>query len=99
MSPDPYAGLREQVLNTVLRGPGESDPAVRAAAAEGDGVPADLQPLVTKIHEHAYRVTDDDVARAQAKYGDDQMFEIIVSAALGASRNRLHAGLEALENA
>jgi hypothetical protein len=44
-------------------------------------------------------VTDDDMARAQAKHGDDQMFEIVVSAALGASRQRLLAGLEALDKA
>jgi hypothetical protein len=44
-------------------------------------------------------VTDDDIARVQSKYGDDQLFEIIVSAALGASRNRLLAGLTALEHA
>jgi alkylhydroperoxidase family enzyme len=99
MSPDPYAALREQVLDTVLRGPGHSDPAVRQAAAAGHGVPADLQSLVDKIHAHAYRVTDEDVARAQATYGDDQMFEFIVSAAVGASRQRLIAGLAALDEA
>jgi len=44
-------------------------------------------------------VTDDDMARAQANDGDDQMFEIVVSAALGASRQRLLAGLEALDKA
>jgi len=72
---------------------------IRQAAANGSGVPADLQSLVDKIHRHAYKVTDDDIARAQAKYGDDKMFEIVVSAALGASRNRLLAGLKALEKA
>ncbi len=99
MSPDPYAALREQVLDTVLRGPGHSDPTIRQAAAVGHGVPADLQSLVEKIHAHAYRVTDEDVARAQAKYGDDQMFEIIVSAAVGASKQRLAVGLAALDQA
>jgi alkylhydroperoxidase family enzyme len=54
---------------------------------------------VDKIHRHAYRVTDEDIASLQAKYGDDQMFEIVVSAALGASRQRLLAGLEALDEA
>jgi hypothetical protein len=44
-------------------------------------------------------VTDDDVARLQPTYGDDRLFEIIVSAALGASRRRLLAGLEALDEA
>jgi alkylhydroperoxidase family enzyme len=96
---DPYASLRDRVLQEVLNGAGESDPAIRSAAAEGSGVPADLHALVDKIHRHAYKVTDDDIAQLQPKYGDDQMFEIVVSAALGASRNRLLAGLEALDEA
>ena len=62
-------------------------------------MPSDLQPLIEKIHRHAYKVTDDDIARVQAKYGDDKMFEIVVSAALGAARKRLALGLEALDNA
>ena len=99
MNADPHAALRERVLNNVFEGPGESDPALRRAVAEGAGIPADLQALVDKIHRHAYKVTDDDIARLQAKYGDDRMFEIIVSAALGASRQRLLAGLDALEQA
>jgi hypothetical protein len=96
---DPHANLRDRVLQSVLRGPGESDPAIRQAAAEGRGVPSDLQPLVDKIHRHAYKVTDEDIASAQKKYGDDKVFEIVVSAALGASRKRLLAGLRALDEA
>jgi hypothetical protein len=96
---DPHAKLRDRVLQRVLEGAGESDPAVRRAAANGSGVPADLKTLVDKIHRHAYRVTDDEVAALQQKYGDDRLFEIIVSAALGASRRRLFAGLAALAEA
>jgi hypothetical protein len=96
---DPHARLRDRVLQSVLQGAGESDPAIRRAAAEGTAVPPELQALVDKIHRHAYRVTDDDIARLRATYGDDEMFEIIVSAALGASRKRLLAGLDALAEA
>lgn len=96
---DPYAVLREQLLREVLQGPGESAPAVRQAAAANAGLPQELQPLVRKIHAHAYQVTDEDVARVQADHGDDETFEIIVSAALGASRHRLRAGIAALEDA
>jgi alkylhydroperoxidase family enzyme len=96
---DPHAALRDRVLETVLHGRGESDPAIRAAAAEGSGVPDELQPLIDKIHRHAYKVTDEDISRLQAKYSDDQLFEIVVSAALGASQQRLSAGLKALEEA
>ena len=96
---DPHAAGRDAVLRSVLDGPGETDPSLRYAAAEGVGVPDDLRALVEKVHQHAYRVTDEEIAALQAKYGDDQLFEIIVSAAVGASRQRLMAGLRALEEA
>ena len=96
---DPHAALRDEVMRTVLEGPGETPPALRQSAAAGHGVPADLAELVDKIHRHAYQVTDADVAQLQARYGDDRMFEIIVSATLGAARHRLARGLAALEEA
>ena len=99
MRPDPHASLRDRVLDRVLNGPAETEPALRNAAANDSGLPAELQALVDKIHRHAYKVTDEDMARLQAKYGDDRLFEIVVSAALGASRKRLFAGLSALEEA
>ena len=99
MTPDPHAGLRDRALNGVLNGVGESDPITRNAVADGTNVPADLQSLVEKIHRHAYKVTDEDIATLQSVHGDDRMFEIVVSAALGASRHRLLAGLTALETA
>jgi hypothetical protein len=96
---DPHAAGRDAVLRSVLDGPGETDPSLRYAAAEGVGVPDDLRALVEKVHQHAYRVTDDEIAALQGKYSDDQLFELIVSAAVGASRQRLLAGLKALEEA
>jgi hypothetical protein len=99
VTPDPHAVLRDEVLESVLRGAGESDPSIRSAAADNVGVPPDLKTLVEKIHARAYTVTDEDVARLQPRYGDDRLFEIIVSAALGASRQRLLAGLAALDDA
>jgi hypothetical protein len=99
MSPDPHAKLRDKVLESALQGPGETDPAIRRAAADGHDVPAELQALVDKIHRQAYTVTDEDFARLRPEYADDQLFEIVVNAALGASRKRLLAGLEALDEA
>jgi hypothetical protein len=63
------------------------------------GVPGELKALVEKIHQHPYKVTDEEIAALQGKYGDDELFELIVSAAIGASRQRLMAGLKALEEA
>lgn len=97
--PDPYAQLRDSVLQSVLDGRGESDQAIRHAAAEGRGAPGELQDLVDKIHTHPYTVTDEDIARLQSSYSEDQLFEVVVSAALGAAHRRLAAGLEALRDA
>ncbi len=99
MISDPHAGLRDKVLHTVLDGPGQTESALRHSAADGTPTAADVQALVGKIQSGAYRVTDEDIAALQARYGDDRSFEIIVSAALGASRRRLLAGLAALERA
>lgn len=99
MTADPHAELRDRVLDSVLRGPGESDPALRMSVAERENVPDDLKDLIDKIHRHAYKVTDEDIAGLQKRYSDDKLFEIVVSAALGASRQRLISGLEALERA
>jgi hypothetical protein len=96
---DPHAASRDRVLASVLDGPAHSDSSLRLAAARNENLPNDLQYLVAKVHAHAYRVNDDDVARAQKVYGDDKLFEIIVSASIGASKQRLDAGLRALEDA
>ena len=99
MTADPHASLRRAVYERVLLGEGEADRDLRQAAAAGTGLPPDLQPLIDKIHRHAYKITDEDIARVQAKYGDDKMFEIVISAALGAARKQLALGLDALDNA
>jgi hypothetical protein len=96
---DPHAALRDRALASVLDGPAESDPELRNAAARNTQLPTELTTLVSKVHAHAYRVTDEDVAAAQRVYGDDRLFEVIVSAAMGASKQRLDAGLRALEEA
>jgi hypothetical protein len=96
---DPHAALRDRVLTRVVEGEAECSTALRKAAFHGSGLSPDLEPLIAKVHAHAYQVTDDDVARVQKAYGDDRTFEIIVSAALGASHKRLQAGLKALGDA
>lgn len=96
---DPHAVLRDIALASVLDGPAVSDATIRNAVSQNQQTPPDLRKLVGKIHAHAHRVTDEDVAAAKVRYGDDRMFEIIVSAAMGASRARLAAGLKALEDA
>ena len=99
-------GLRDAVLGPA-RG-AATDPAVRQAIEARAGsfggrpgaraeVPAALTALVDRIAQHAYEVSDGDIAALkQAGYSEQAIFEIAASAALGAGLSRLERGLAAL---
>jgi hypothetical protein len=96
---DRFEEGRRVLEESVLRGPGHTDAALRQRVAERCDVPEDLRPLVDKIERHAYKVTDEDVAALRSRHPDDELFEIIVAASLGSALIRLRAGLRALEEA
>ena len=53
----------------------------------------------TEVAQHAYRVTDEDVAALkQAGYSEDAIFEITASTAVGVALMRLQRGMRALED-
>jgi alkylhydroperoxidase family enzyme len=100
--------LREGVLNT----PGAEAPALRqsveALAARLNGgvrpestqLPEELAAYVKTVALHAYRVTDEQIeALRLAGYSDEALFEITISAALGAGMARFEEGLDALKGA
>ena len=94
-----HRALWHAVEASVLRADGHTAPALRQAAAAGAELPPHLTALVEKIHRHAYRVTDEDLASLRARHTEDELFEIIVAAALGAASVRLQVGLRAVEQA
>ncbi|MCI0539857.1 MAG: hypothetical protein L0Z50_32005 [Verrucomicrobiales bacterium] len=98
--------LKEKVLN----GPGTTESALRqvieAYSASHSGrrdtpigeVPEVLRTYLEKVVRHAYKVTEEDVQRlSQAGYSEEAIFEITISAALGAGLGRLEQGLAALQ--
>jgi len=96
------------LVDTVLSGPAETTSelrhAVEARAAALSGrrntdviVPDELSGWVEKVARDAYRTTDEDVESLKAAgYSEDQLFELTVAAALGASRARLERALATL---
>jgi hypothetical protein len=82
----------------VLRGPGQTDAALRQAAAEAGEVPEELRALLDKVRRHACKVTDEDLAALRARWSQDQIFELIVAAAVGDARRRIEALLAALSS-
>ena len=77
-------------------GEGELDESPLSGTERGSGG-EDVLAYVDKVARHAYRVTDEDVTALQrGGASDDALFEITVSAALGAALGRLDRGLRAL---
>lgn len=75
--------------------------ASRSGATRSPGqVPEDLVAFVDKVTQHAYKIVDEDFERLRgAGYSEDELFEITVAAALGASLGRFERGLQALQEA
>jgi len=70
---------------------------LREAAQPERPAPPELTPYLEKVRRHAYTVTDADVQRLKdTGFGEDEIFEHTVSAAVVAGLERLDAGLRAL---
>jgi alkylhydroperoxidase family enzyme len=99
----------QKAVEMLLNNPGESTPALRQAveayAASLSGasrkpseIPDDLIDYVTKVSQHAYKTTDEDIERLkQAGYSEDSIFEITLSAAMGAGLARMERALDLLK--
>jgi alkylhydroperoxidase family enzyme len=89
-----YQAAVDDLVDRVLNGPGELEASMRQAAARNDGLPPALAAYVDKVHRHAYRVLDEDVADlVAAGYSERQVFELTHAAAFGAGRDRLALAL------
>ncbi len=92
----------KELLERCLRGPGVTRVAEREAAAGAglEGVPQAFRGVVEKIRRFAYKVTDDDIAGLRAAgLSEDAIYELTVAAALGVSKRRLDAAMEAIHAA
>jgi len=98
--PSPYDPLRAALCEAVLGAPGQLERSRREAIVKGEAVEGPLGAYVAAVREHAYRVTDEQVAALSAAgLSDDAIFEATVSAALGASLMRFERARAAMEEA
>lgn len=88
------------LVDRVLNGAGRATPEERARAFGNAGLPPPLDALVGKVATSPAQVTDADFAAARASgCSEDQIFELVVSAAVGQSARLYEAGLAALAEA
>ena len=98
----------KDLIEAVLRGPGESQEELRQIllgravdlSLGGDTIepPENLKVYSDKVARWAHKVLDEEVVELrEAGYSDDQIFELTICSALGAGTARFEAGLAALE--
>ncbi len=88
---------RAALVTRILDGKGDAPNAQRRAAFENAGLTGAVATLVDKVAKHAHRVTDEDIAAVRAAgLSEDQIYELVVCAAVGQSTRQLEAGLAAL---
>lgn len=84
----------------LLEGPGKATQALRRAAFENKGLEAPLDALINKVAVQPIRVTDEDVNAAKGcGLSEDQIFELIICAAVGQSSRQYESALKALDQA
>jgi hypothetical protein len=97
---DRKRSLHRILVSRIVEGPGESPPDQRAHAFENAELPEPLRVLLGKVVGNSAQVTDADFGRAkEAGFSDDQLFELVVCAAVGEATRQYEAGLAALAGA
>lgn len=92
--------LHRALIARVLDGNGKAPTELRRAAFDNAGLDEPMRTLIQKVAYHAYRVTDEDVAAVRvAGLSEDQIFEIVVCAAIGQASRQYENALAALASA
>jgi hypothetical protein len=97
---DKKRAVHQALLDSILTGAGTASAELRARAFGNDGLPPPLDTLIGKVAVRPAEVTDADFAAATASgCSEDQLFELVVCAAVGQSTRLYEAGLAALAEA
>lgn len=92
--------LRRELVARVLDGAGTATPELRRAAFDNAGLDEPIRPLIDRVARHASLVTNEDVAVVVAAgLSEDQIFEIVVCAAVGQATRQYESARAALATA
>ncbi|MHB1836510.1 MAG: carboxymuconolactone decarboxylase family protein [Solirubrobacteraceae bacterium] len=99
-SEDNKRAMHRLLVDRILGGPGAAPADQRALAFDNAGLPEPLAQLIEKVAHSSAAVTDADLAAAtKSGFTDDQLFELVICAAVGEASRQYEAGLAALAEA
>jgi alkylhydroperoxidase family enzyme len=91
---------RTALVARILEGDGKASRIQRRAAFDNSEVASPTRTLIQKVAKDAYKVSDDDITAArESGLSEDQIFEIVVCAAIGQASRQYDTALAALEAA
>ena len=94
------ASLHKSLVARVLEGDGRASPQVRSAAFNNEGLAEPVRTFVDKVAHRATTVTDADISTLKkAGLSEDQIYEIVVCAAIGQATRQYQNALAALNAA
>jgi hypothetical protein len=92
-----FTQARKALVARILEGDGRASHAQRRAAFDNAGLAEPLSTLIDKVARHAYKVSDEDISAARAAgLSEDQIFELVVCAAVGQATRQYDTALAAL---
>jgi alkylhydroperoxidase family enzyme len=91
---------RKALITRILEGAGKASHTQRRAAFDNAGHTDPLRTLIHKVAWHASKITDEDIAAARTSgLSEDQIFEIVICAAIGQATRQYDTALAALKAA
>ena len=97
---DKKRAAHRALVDRVLNGEGEASAEQRARAFHNRGLAPPLDVLIDRVADRPAQVTREDLAAAKvAGWTEDQLFELVICAAVGRSARQYDAGLAALAEA
>jgi alkylhydroperoxidase family enzyme len=97
---DKKRAAHRALVDRVLNGEGRASAQQRARAFNNEGLSSPLDALIGKVATRPAQVAEADLAAAKASgFSEDQLFELVICAAVGQSTRLYEAGLAALAEA
>jgi alkylhydroperoxidase/carboxymuconolactone decarboxylase family protein YurZ len=93
-----FKQLHQALTTRILKGDGVAPAIQRQAALDNANLSEPLMSLIDKVAKYAYKVTDKDIESVKASgVTEDQIFELVICAAVGQASRQFGSALAALK--
>jgi hypothetical protein len=93
-----FRRLHKEMVSKLLEGEGTASHSLRRSAFDHAGMAEPLNALIDKVANYSYKISDEDLeAVKKSGFSEDQIFELIVCAAVGQATRQYDRALTVLD--